>query len=268
MSDEEEDYMSDAFLSKIPDVKPGVSMVRRLKEEIKKETQIKETNIKNRQKTYKEQENESREAALQNSICNENKGFAILQKMGYKAGQGLGKAGAGRVDPIPLNIKTDRGGIGMEEVKKRKAEEELQHYRQKTRAKQHNETKSLEDFRSRVRTEREERKIEGDLRKSQRACEQLDSQKGITVPREDWYWPKIETNDEEDDVEEKEEEEEEEKEEEDEEEIVELSSFDKLPILTSYLRGIYFYCIWCGTTYNDEDDLCSNCPGDTEADHD
>lgn len=28
-----------------------------------------------------------------------------------------------------------------------------------------------------MRTEREERKIEGDLRKSQRACEQLDSQK-------------------------------------------------------------------------------------------
>ncbi len=148
--------------------------------------------------------------------------------------------GAGRVDPIPLNIKTgrqcvfkfkvylittcahvavfiyfplhaqsDRGGIGMEEVKKRKAEEELEHYRQKVRAKQQNETKSLEDFRwsllymictvplnvvpsydtkcvmisccfhprSRVRTEREERKIEGDLRRSQRACEQLDSQK-------------------------------------------------------------------------------------------
>lgn len=31
--------------------------------------------------------------------------------------------------------------------------------------------------RSRVRTEREERKIEGDLRRSQRACEHLDSQK-------------------------------------------------------------------------------------------
>lgn len=31
--------------------------------------------------------------------------------------------------------------------------------------------------RSRVRTEREERKIEGDLRRSQRGCEQLDSQK-------------------------------------------------------------------------------------------
>ncbi|XP_031157433.1 G patch domain-containing protein 11 isoform X1 [Sander lucioperca] len=268
MSDEEEDYMSDAFLSKIQDVKPGVSMVRRVKEALKKETQQKETNIKNRQKTFKEQEKESREAALQNSICNANKGFALLQKMGYKAGQGLGKAGAGRVDPIPLNIKTDRGGIGMEEVKKRKAEEELEHYRQKVRARQQNETKSLEDFRSRVRTEREERKIEGDLRRSQRACEQLDSQKGIIVPREDWYWPKAETDDDEDGLkEEEEDEEDEEEEEEEEEEIVELTSFDKLQILTSYLRGIHFYCIWCGTTYNDEEDLCSNCPGDTAADH-
>ncbi|KAM7385823.1 hypothetical protein PAMP_001879 [Pampus punctatissimus] len=261
MSDEEEDYMSDAFLSKLQDVKPGVNMVRRVKEAMKKEAQQKEKNIKNRQKSYKEQEKDSREAALQSSISNENKGFALLQKMGYKAGQGLGKQGAGRVDPIPLNIKTDRGGIGLEEVKKRKAEEELEHYRQKVRAKQQNETKSLEDFRSRVRTEREERKIEGDLRRSQGACEQLDSQKGITVPREDWYWPKVKADDDE------EEEEEEEEEKEEEEEIVELTSFDKLQIMTSYLRGVHFYCIWCGTTYNDEEDLCSNCPGDTAADH-
>lgn len=32
-------------------------------------------------------------------------------------------------------------------------------------------------YRTRVRTEREERKVDGDLRRSQRACEQLDSQK-------------------------------------------------------------------------------------------
>lgn len=68
-------------------------MVRRVKEAMKKETQQKETNIKNRQKTYKEQEKESREEALQNTISNNNKGFALLQKMGYKAGQGLGKQG-------------------------------------------------------------------------------------------------------------------------------------------------------------------------------
>ncbi|CAL8300133.1 unnamed protein product [Merluccius merluccius] len=262
MSDEEEDYMSDAFISKIQDVKPGLPMAKRVKDAMKKELQHKEKNMMNRQKTYKEQEKESREAALHNTISNGNKGFALLQKMGYKAGQGLGKEGAGRVEPIPLNIKTDRGGIGMEKVKKRKAEQELENYRQKAQARQQNETQSLEDFRVRVRSEREERKIEGDLKKSQRACEQLDSQKSISVPREDWYWPQPEA-DEEDDDEAKQEEEE--KEEED--ETVELTTFDKLQILTSYLRGVHFYCIWCGTTYNDEDDLCDNCPGDTATDH-
>lgn len=74
-------------------MKPGVNMVRREKEAMKRDEQQKEKNIKNRQKTFKEQEKESREAALQSSISNENKGFALLQKMGYKAGQGLGKEG-------------------------------------------------------------------------------------------------------------------------------------------------------------------------------
>lgn len=68
-------------------------MVRRVKEAMKKEVQQKEKNIQNRQKSYKEQEKESREVALQNSLSNQNKGFALLQKMGYKAGQGLGKGG-------------------------------------------------------------------------------------------------------------------------------------------------------------------------------
>ncbi|XP_037540853.1 G patch domain-containing protein 11 [Nematolebias whitei] len=257
MSDEEEDYMSDAFLNKIQDVKPGVNMVRRVKAAIKREEKHKEKNIQNRQKTFKEQEKESREAALQTSISNDNKGFALLQKMGYKVGQGLGREGAGRVDPIPLNVKANREGFGMEELKKRKAEEDLNRHRQKVRASQQNEAKSLEDFRSRVRTEREERKIDADLRRSQRSCEQLDNQKGITVPREPWYWPKVEADNEDDAAEEEDED----------EEVVELTSFDKLQILTSYLRGIHFYCLWCGTAYNDEEDLCSNCPGDTAADH-
>lgn len=68
-------------------------MVRRVKEAMKKESKQKETDIRNRQKTYKEQEKESREAALESTISSQNKGFALLQKMGYKAGQGLGKEG-------------------------------------------------------------------------------------------------------------------------------------------------------------------------------
>lgn len=68
-------------------------ILKRVKEAMKKDELHREKNLKNRQKTYKEQEQESREAKLQSSISNENKGFALLQKMGYKAGQGLGKEG-------------------------------------------------------------------------------------------------------------------------------------------------------------------------------
>ncbi|CAB1311702.1 unnamed protein product [Coregonus sp. 'balchen'] len=228
MAEDEDDYMSDAFLSQIPDVKPGIPMVKRVKEALRKEVLHKEKNVKNRQKTIKELEQESREAAQHSTISNQNKGFALLQKMGYKAGQGLGKQGAGRVEPIPLSIKTDRGGIGMEGVKKRKAEEELEHYRQKARAKQHNEKQV------RMRTEREEQKIEGDLRRSQKACEQLDSQKGVTVPREDWYWPKLVVEEEEEEG-------------------------------RGKRRGGGRQS---GGGRQNEEDLCSDCPGDTAADHD
>ncbi|XP_029107177.1 G patch domain-containing protein 11 isoform X2 [Scleropages formosus] len=157
MSDDEEDYMSDTFLNKMPDVRPGVPMLKRVKEALRKEEIHKEKNLQNRQKTYKEQEQESRETKLQSSISNENKGFALLAKMGYKAGQGLGKDGAGRVEPIPLNIKSDRGGIGMEEVKKRKAEEKLECYRQKVRVQQQAEKQSLEDYSTGSGCERRER---------------------------------------------------------------------------------------------------------------
>ncbi|XP_067277337.1 G patch domain-containing protein 11 [Pseudorasbora parva] len=266
MAEDEDDYMSDAFLNQISDVRPGVPMVKRMKDALRKEAVAKEKNIQNRQKSFREQEQESREAALQSSISSQNKGFALLQKMGYKAGQGLGKAGAGRVEPVPLNIKTDRGGIGMEELKKRKADEELQNYRRKVQMKQHVEKKSLEDFRVRKRTEREERQTQGDLWKSQRACEQLDSQKGITAPRESWYWPEVVKDEEAELLEEEETKPEGSDDEEEEEE--ELTPLDKLQFLTSYLRGVHFYCIWCGTAFDDEDDLSSNCPGDTAADHD
>lgn len=87
-------FFSFAFLySARQDVKPGLPMVKRVKDAMKKELQQKERNVTNRQKTYKEQERESREAAMHNTISDGNKGFALLQKMGYKAGQGLGKEG-------------------------------------------------------------------------------------------------------------------------------------------------------------------------------
>lgn len=34
-------------------------------------------------------------------------------------------------------------------------------------------------------------------------------------------------------------------------------------ILTEYLRPKHLYCVWCRTTYDDSEDLTTNCPGNT-----
>ncbi|XP_005993387.1 G patch domain-containing protein 11 isoform X2 [Latimeria chalumnae] len=261
--EEEDDYMSDSFINVQQDVRPGLPMLRRVKETYLKEERHKEKSVKNRQKSLKEEEQERRDTVLKSSLGNENKGFALLQKMGYKMGQGLGRSGGGIVEPIPLNIKTGRGGIGHEEFKKRKAEEKLENYRRKVHVLKQAEEETREQFRLRLKNKLEDRQVEGDIRKSQCACLQLDTQKGLKDPKEKWFWPitSIEQEDEE-------EQEEEDDDDDDDAEDVNMNSLEKLKALTTYLRQEHLYCIWCGTSYEDEEDLASNCPGDCAADHD
>merc|ERR1719228_2974918 len=66
-------------------------------------------------RNIKEIEEDKREEGLAQSIAQpSNKGFAMLAKMGYKAGSGLGKDNTGRVEPIAVTVKADRGGLGRE----------------------------------------------------------------------------------------------------------------------------------------------------------
>ena len=50
---------------------------------------------------------------LKNALSCENKGLTLLQKMRYKSGQVLGKSRDGIVEPIPLNFKPGKSGIGQ-----------------------------------------------------------------------------------------------------------------------------------------------------------
>nr|XP_028580094.1 G patch domain-containing protein 11 isoform X3 [Podarcis muralis] len=232
-------------------------MLRRTKEVFKKEEKQKEANERSRQKSIKEQEKEQRDTVLNIALGNENKGFAMLQKMGYKSGQPLGKSGKGIVEPIPLNITTGRSGLGHEEMKKRKAEENLENYRRKMHMRKQAEEQTADLFKLRLKTKQEQLQVKRDLVKSQKACQQLDMQKGLESPKEMWFWLQPE-EEKEDDVDAEEEEEKEED---------EFDDSEKLIMLTAYLREEHLYCIWCGTTYDDKEDLSSNCPGDTFADH-
>ncbi|KAB1267374.1 G patch domain-containing protein 11 [Camelus dromedarius] len=174
---EEDDYMSDSFINVQEDVRPGLPMLRQIREARRKEEKQQEANLKNRQKSLKEEEQERRDIGLKNALGCENKGFALLQKMGYKSGQALGKSGDGIVEPIPLNVKTGKSGIGHEALLKRKAEEKLESYRKKIHMRNQAEEKAAEQFRMRLKNKQDEVKLEGDLRRSQRACQQLDTQK-------------------------------------------------------------------------------------------
>ncbi|XP_072354586.1 G patch domain-containing protein 11 isoform X1 [Scyliorhinus torazame] len=240
------------------DVKPGLAMVRRVKEEILKKDRALEMIQENKQKSKKEEEKERRETMLQSSLGSDNKGFALLQKMGYKEGRGLGKSGNGIVEPIPLQIKTGRGGIGHDAAEKRKAEETTERRKRMSQVKKRAEEFALNEYRLHVRQKKDQRQMEGDLRKSQLACQQLDTQKGMDAPQEAWYW--LSTS-----VEDDEKEEEEESSEWDSKTL--NTTEEKLLNLTSYLRRKYFYCVWCSMSYQDEEDLSDNCPGDCAADH-
>ncbi|XP_073647792.1 G patch domain-containing protein 11 isoform X4 [Tursiops truncatus] len=178
---EEEDYMSDSFINVQEDIRPGLPMLRQIREAHRKEEKQQEANLKNKRKSLKEEEQERRDIGLKNALGCENKGFALLQKMGYKSGQALGKSGDGIVEPIPLNVKTGKSGIGHEALLKRKAEEKLESYRRKIHMKKEVEERAAEQFRMRLKNKQDEMKLEGDLRRSQRACQQLDTQKGTWV---------------------------------------------------------------------------------------
>jgi len=51
-------------------------------------------------------------------------------------------------------------------------------------------------------------------------------------------------------------------------EFLGLNAQDRLARVTMYLRRQYFYCFWCGTQYDNEQDLAENCPGEDEDAHD
>lgn len=185
----------------------------------------------------------------------------MLQKMGFKPGAGLGKSGEGRIEPIPLEIKADRAGLGREAAIKEIMERKMTMLQKRIAAL--SSPDSLHAFRNRKKNEATQRLLTADLKKSQRMCQTLDEQKKIDEPAEKWFWPEVEKETEEG-------EKEEEKESTispEEDEADQLEPAEKLDLLTSYLRQVHFYCAWCATTFNDMQDLLDNCPGSTRDDH-
>ena len=247
-----EDYMSDIFLQSIPNELTTLNTNRTVQRKRKLEKIKSESNLKNKLKPKHVIEKEQLEKGLSTSLSTSNLGFKMMQKMGYRQGDGLGKKGEGRAEPIPIEVKSNRFGFGKASSDKEKLTARKKLKKIVADKKLKLESIQQQNFRSRMSKKFNMQQTEHDLGKSQNACYQMDSFEEIDEPLYNFFWPNhINQVDDEDEIFDD-----------------EYSSEDKLAMITSYLRQKYCYCVWCASRYNDQDDLMQHCPGDTAAIHD
>lgn len=112
-----------------------------------------------------------------------------MAKLGFKVGDSLGKKspiamdpgsaadspattddwGRSRTEPLNIIVKEDRGGVGLDNEKKRKIREEAAEICKKVKAEEG-------DYRERMRLEREERRTEAQVCAAQKVAEKLDAE--------------------------------------------------------------------------------------------
>ena len=237
----------------------------------------------------------ARDSALSTALPSTSKGFQMMAKLGFKPGNALGSSTNthARTEPLGVVVKEDRGGVGMENEKKRKFREEaaaVEGIEKRQKA-------EVGDYRERVGREREEKRVEGLAWAAMRVLEGLEApgEGAEKVPsgKVNVLWRGLVTERKEKErqrrvrydllqslsknasyAEENEQDrqalgrEEEDVEEEDEEldAFMALEGKERLRRLVGYLREKHFYCFWCKCKY--EDESMDGCPGMEEDDHD
>ncbi|KAJ3092349.1 G patch domain-containing protein 11 [Quaeritorhiza haematococci] len=290
MADDEgeiEDYMSDAFLLGAAGSEPKPTTYSR-----KREKRLEKQKVKGYTKPLHEREKETREAGLSKAIAEENKGFKMLEKMGFRKGMTLGQQttesstiGAPLLaEPIQIALKTDRQGLGMAEFGRKRTRELLE-------AAQDGERLTEQQYRDLQNRRFAERVLLSDLKNSRKACEDLDCKDPDGEQRQE-FWSLAET--EADSSHETAS---------DGSETHVLPEFELLEVylilffaygvinpelaetdttfffpwptqpvmqlreVTKYLRSRHSYCIWCGCRFSTPEELSQVCPGDTRDAH-
>ncbi|KAL5612381.1 hypothetical protein BROUX41_000090 [Berkeleyomyces rouxiae] len=184
--EEEDDYMTMSIMEPTqPTQETSFQRTQRLK---------KEAMARGRPKSKAElahDEAVARDAALSTSLLDapgakKSKGLAMMAKMGF-AGGGLGKKtemgqGSGRAEPIRVEIKSDKGGIGLEAERKRKLREEAERLEcageaadgENPTAKKKPKVLDPLEYRNRLARERETERIASQVVAAQRIALRLD----------------------------------------------------------------------------------------------
>lgn len=171
--EEEDDYMS-MTLTEPSTTFPETTLQRRAR-------QKREAEARARPKSKAEraaEEAAAREAALATSLDSSNKGFKMMQKLGFKGGA-LGKKYGeeeARTEPVELVMKEGRGGVGMDSEKKRKFREEAQEVDKRVKADEG-------EYRERLVREREAKRYESLFIGAMSVAEKLDEEDDVEPVR-------------------------------------------------------------------------------------
>lgn len=148
------------------DIRPGLLFNQRDKRKHELSKQQEALHSK-KPKSYHEQESEAREKGLNTAISADNKGFKMLEKMGFKAGSSLGKQSDGLKEPINISLKTSNTGVGLEN--------RCKEIKEKKKVAKENHLKSIEaKFKTNCQEKIQQTILIKDYHKSQRICEELD----------------------------------------------------------------------------------------------
>lgn len=175
--DDEDDYMNMTFEEPQAVKETSLQRTQRLKKESRARGVIKS------KAQIAEEEATAREKALATSMLDDprakkSKGLAMMAKMGFTGG-GLGKKtddgkSQGRTEPIHLSLKDDRGGVGMDSEKKRRFREAAEEQGIAPDAKAPK--LDPDEYRERVRKEREDARLDAQFFAAQRLAERMDDE--------------------------------------------------------------------------------------------
>ncbi len=175
--EEDDDYMNMTFED--PEASKKTETLTQRKKRLAREAEIK-ARPKSKAELA-EEERKKRELALNSTTLDtSNKGFKMMAALGYKPGTALGVSRPGAsadkddrlLEPIGLEMRDTRSGVGADAEKKRKFRVEME-AQAEVEKKRKVETG---DFRERQQKEREEKKMEGQMWGAMKVCERLEEE--------------------------------------------------------------------------------------------
>lgn len=125
------------------------------------------------------EEDERTMASIEAPISESNIGFKLLKQMGYKPGSALGKEGSGRAEPVGLEIRRSRAGIGREDPHKEKRKMEEMWVESKRRK----EELMREEFGYRQKEQWRSKRVVVNFHKAKAALDQLENREVLEVEK-------------------------------------------------------------------------------------